>query len=98
MAGSWQVDVNWSSALAAWFTCLASTTEPQEYAAGVLCKINSFAPDQRQKLLARAHKVPARLKGKLWRANLLNQPADAKLEDLSQRASSRRIWNKNFQD
>lgn len=56
-AGSWQVGVNWSTVLPAWFTCLASTAGPQDYAADVLSKINSFAPGQQKKLLARARKV-----------------------------------------
>ncbi|MBT9589247.1 hypothetical protein IV102_38330 [bacterium] len=56
-AGSWQVGVDWSTALPAWFTCLASSAGPQGYAADVLCKIDSFAPGQRKKLLAQARKV-----------------------------------------
>jgi hypothetical protein len=55
--GSWQVGVDWGNVLPAWFTCLAATTEPDEYARRVAEAIDKNGSYRRDKLLTKARKV-----------------------------------------
>ena len=57
--GSWQVGVDWKRVLAAYFTCLASTTEPDEYAHRVFEVIEAYDSYQKAKHLASARKRAA---------------------------------------
>jgi hypothetical protein len=40
--GSWQVGVHWATVLPAWFTCLAATAGPEEYANRVVDIVDRF--------------------------------------------------------
>ncbi len=55
-AGSWQVNVDWDKVLPVWFTCLAKTAEPTEFAKKSLSIIKHFVDHDRKKFLAIARK------------------------------------------
>lgn len=52
--GSWQVGVEWQKVLPAWFTCLAATAEPGEYARRVVDVVDRFVEYDRDKHLTTA--------------------------------------------
>lgn len=54
--GSWQVGVNWSSVMPAWFRPLAETSTPEEYASAVHAMIGYFAHYEAESLLAAARR------------------------------------------
>jgi hypothetical protein len=56
-AGSWQVGVDWRSALPAYFQCLADGVAAEEFAREVDRTISDFADYERPKLLAAARRV-----------------------------------------
>ncbi len=55
--GSWQVGVGWENVLPAWFTCLAATTEPEEYAHRVVEVVEKYVDHNRDKYLAKARRI-----------------------------------------
>ncbi len=55
--GSWQVGVNWRTALPAYFRCLAEEASPEEFAREVARTIGEFADHDRPHLLAAARRV-----------------------------------------
>jgi hypothetical protein len=56
-AGSWQLGVDWRSALPAYFQCLADGAPAEEFAREVDRTISDFADYERPKLLAAARRV-----------------------------------------
>ncbi len=52
--GSWQVGVDWATVLPAWFTCLAATAGPEEYAGRVVDIVDRFKRGDRDKQLTLA--------------------------------------------
>lgn len=56
-AGLWQVGVDWSVVLPAWFACLAETEEPVEFARKVVGAIDEFDRFDRKKHLTAARLV-----------------------------------------
>ncbi|MBL7189453.1 MAG: hypothetical protein ISS70_24255 [Phycisphaerae bacterium] len=54
--GSWQVGVDWQKVLAAYFTCLSATSEPDEYARRVFKVIEAYDSYSKAKHLATARK------------------------------------------
>ena len=56
-AGSWQVGVEWGEVLPAWFSCLACSAEPDEYARQVVAKVDAFAGRDRGRLLRAARRA-----------------------------------------
>jgi hypothetical protein len=56
-AGSWQVGVDWRTALAAYFRCLADETPAEEYAREVDRVIKDFADHERPRQLSAARRV-----------------------------------------
>jgi hypothetical protein len=52
--GSWQVGVDWVTVLPAWFTCLAATAGPEEYAGRVVDIVDRFKRGDRDKQLTLA--------------------------------------------
>jgi hypothetical protein len=56
-AGSWQVGVDWRSALPAYFRCLTETASPEEFAREVDRTISDFAGYERPRHLAAARRV-----------------------------------------
>jgi hypothetical protein len=56
-AGSWQVGVDWRTALAAYFRCLAGETPAEEYAREVDRVIKDFADHERPRHLAAARRA-----------------------------------------
>lgn len=56
-AGSWQVGVDWSTALPAYFRCLADTASPDEFAREVDRAISDFASCERSKHIRAARTV-----------------------------------------
>ncbi len=59
-AGSWQVGVDWRTALPAYFKCLAVSTEPDEFARVAYGAIKDFADHDRSKALAEARRVASK--------------------------------------
>jgi hypothetical protein len=55
--GSWQVGVNWRTALSAYFRCLADGAPPDEYAREVDRTIKDFADYERPRHVAAARRV-----------------------------------------
>lgn len=55
--GSWQVGVDWAKVFPCWFTCLAATAPPEEYARQVLAAVDEFEKFQRDKHLATARRI-----------------------------------------
>ena len=56
-AGSWQVGVDWRTALPAYFRCLADDASPDDFAREVDRTITDFADYERPRLLAAARRV-----------------------------------------
>jgi len=56
-AGSWQIGVDWRSALAAYFRCLADGMAAEDFARGVDRAIKDFAEHERPRHLAAARRV-----------------------------------------
>ena len=56
-AGSWQVGVDWRTALAAYFRCLADETPAEEYAREVDRVIEDFADHERPRHLPAARRA-----------------------------------------
>jgi hypothetical protein len=56
-AASWQVGIDWGSAMAAYFRCLADRTPAEEYAREVDQLIRDFAEHERPRHLAAARRV-----------------------------------------
>ncbi len=54
-SGSWQVGVNWDEVLSAYFCCLATTTEPDEYARVANEVVDVLVHYDRDKYLRKAH-------------------------------------------
>jgi hypothetical protein len=52
--GSWQVGVDWSKVLPAYFRCLSATAAPEEYAQLVNAIVRDFAHDDAPKYMSRA--------------------------------------------
>jgi hypothetical protein len=55
--GSWQVGVNWSRVLPAWFRSLAPVSEAYDYAEAVVDAINHFAWSEADAILAAAREI-----------------------------------------
>ena len=55
--GSWLVDVRWERVLPAYFTCLASVSEPEEYAQAVKAITRDFVHHDRDRYLQAARSV-----------------------------------------
>lgn len=55
--GSWQVGVDWKKVFPAWFSCLAKTAEPEEFAQVVVDAVDRFEVFARETHLAAARKV-----------------------------------------
>lgn len=55
--GAWQVGVNWSAALSAYFQCLADGSSGDEFAREVDRAIEDFADYERPKHMAAARRV-----------------------------------------
>jgi hypothetical protein len=55
--GSWQVGVDWTKVLQAWFACLSPTAGPEEYARRVLQVIDAFIGYGRDKHIAAAKRA-----------------------------------------
>jgi hypothetical protein len=56
-AGSWQVGVDWSAALPAFFQCLADSASPDDFAREVNRTIEDFAEYDRSRHLTAARRV-----------------------------------------
>lgn len=52
--GSWQVGVDWKKVLPVWFTCLAATAGPEEYAREARRAVDDFVGHRREDFLATA--------------------------------------------
>jgi hypothetical protein len=59
-AGSWQVGVDWRTALPAYFKCLAASAEPDEFARLARGAIADFADGDRSKALTEARRVASK--------------------------------------
>jgi hypothetical protein len=55
--GSWQVGVDWDKVLPAYFVCLSSTAQPEEYAARVIGIVDEFQHYARDRHLSAARRV-----------------------------------------
>jgi hypothetical protein len=55
--GSWQVGVDWSRVLPAWFKVLAATVEPEEYAGRIAALLSRHCHHDRDKMLAIARRT-----------------------------------------
>jgi hypothetical protein len=55
--GSWQVGVDWDKIFPAYFSCLAATAPPQEYASQVVSIVDEFERHSRDRHLARAQRI-----------------------------------------
>lgn len=55
--GAWQVDVDWRTALPAYFRCLADTASPDEFAHEVDGTIRDFAEYKRPRHLTAARRI-----------------------------------------
>ncbi len=55
--GSWQVGADWRRVLPAWFTCLAATAQPEEYARRVVETVYGFDGRNGKKHLAAARRI-----------------------------------------
>jgi len=55
--GSWQVGVDWAKVFPCWFTCLAATAPPEDYARHVLAAVDEFERFHRDKHLATARRI-----------------------------------------
>jgi hypothetical protein len=63
--GSWQVGVNWEDVLPAYFTCLSTTADPDEYAEAVTAVVDDFVLHDREKYLREARNIGTTLQRKL---------------------------------
>ncbi len=61
--GSWQVGVAWARVLAALFSCLSRTTEPEEYARRVVEVVDEFDRHNRETHLAAARRIGTAAQG-----------------------------------
>jgi hypothetical protein len=56
-AGSWQVGANWNKVFPAYFTFLSATSQPDEYASGVMAIVDEFELHSRDRHLAAAMRI-----------------------------------------
>jgi len=57
--GSWQVGVDWQKVLPAWFTCLSTTVEPDEFARRAVDVVDRFVKYDRDRHLTMASCIAA---------------------------------------
>ena len=53
-SGSWILGIDWTKIFPAWFTCLAATVRPEEYARQVISNVDAFSKYHRDTHLATA--------------------------------------------
>jgi hypothetical protein len=72
--GSWLVGANWREVFPAYFSCLAKTTEAEEYARRVIAVVDEFAEYDRKKHLAVAGRAANSAQRKALRGSARKAP------------------------